>query len=164
MKQRAAFPSCHLLAAGDIHPLPLLMYVPLRPTDAVPPQPDAVHRPCRIGRHPRRAALDRPTQADRLARQWYRGALSGRLEVIKAKLSDVRKRLEKLYEAVETSDLTLARQLVASVMVLAPRIWAILAGFRGRERGSRIVDQGRGQYTLSTTGQPPLRASVHLGR
>ena len=44
-------------------------------------------------------------------------AFSGRLEVIEAKLSDVRKRLEKLYEAVETSDLTLAWPLVASVMV-----------------------------------------------
>ena len=35
------------------------------------------------------------------------GELSGRLEVIEAELSDVRKRLEKLYEAIETSELTL---------------------------------------------------------
>ena len=35
------------------------------------------------------------------------GELSGRLEVVEAELSDVRKRLEKLYEAIETSELTL---------------------------------------------------------
>ena len=35
------------------------------------------------------------------------GELSGRLEVIEAELSDVKKRLEKLYEAIETSELTL---------------------------------------------------------
>ena len=34
------------------------------------------------------------------------GELSGRLEVVEAELSDVRKRLEKLYEAIETSELT----------------------------------------------------------
>ena len=34
------------------------------------------------------------------------GEMSGRLEVIEAELSDVRKRLEKLYEAIETSELT----------------------------------------------------------
>ncbi len=43
--------------------------------------------------------------------------LSGRLEVIKAELSDVRKRLEKLYEAIETSELTLE--------VLSPRIMSL---------------------------------------
>ena len=37
------------------------------------------------------------------------GELSGRLEVVEAELGDVRKRLEKLYEAIETSDLTLER-------------------------------------------------------
>ena len=36
------------------------------------------------------------------------GELAGRLEVIEAELLDVRKRLEKLYEAIETSKLTLA--------------------------------------------------------
>ena len=35
------------------------------------------------------------------------GELSGRLEVIDAELGDVRKRLERLYEALETSELTL---------------------------------------------------------
>ena len=35
------------------------------------------------------------------------GELAGRLEVVEAELSDVRKRLEKLYEAIETSELTL---------------------------------------------------------
>ena len=34
------------------------------------------------------------------------GELAGRLEVIEAELSDVRKRLERLCEALETSDLT----------------------------------------------------------
>ena len=35
------------------------------------------------------------------------GELAGRLEVIEAELEDVRKRLERLYEALETSELTL---------------------------------------------------------
>ena len=35
------------------------------------------------------------------------GELSRRLEVIEAELSDVRKRLERLYEAIETIELTL---------------------------------------------------------
>ena len=38
---------------------------------------------------------------------------SGRLEVIDAELGDVRKRLEKLYEAIETSELTPKRGPVA---------------------------------------------------
>ena len=45
------------------------------------------------------------------------GELSGRLEVIEAELGDVRKRLEKLYEAIETSELTLE--------VLSPRIFSL---------------------------------------
>ena len=45
------------------------------------------------------------------------GEMSGRLEVIEAELSDVRKRLEKLYEAIETSELTLE--------VLSPRIMSL---------------------------------------
>ena len=45
------------------------------------------------------------------------GELSGRLEVIEAELSDVRKRLEKLYEAIETSELTQE--------VLSPRIMSL---------------------------------------
>ena len=45
------------------------------------------------------------------------GELSGRLEVIEAELGDVRKRLEKLYEAIETSELTLE--------VLSPRIMSL---------------------------------------
>ena len=45
------------------------------------------------------------------------GELAGRLEVIEAELSDVRKRLEKLYEAIETSELTLE--------VLSPRIMSL---------------------------------------
>ena len=32
--------------------------------------------------------------------------LAGRLEVVEVELADVRKRLEKLYEAIETSELT----------------------------------------------------------
>ena len=45
------------------------------------------------------------------------GELAGRLEVIDAELVDVRKRLEKLYEALETSDLT--------PEVLSPRIFSL---------------------------------------
>ena len=45
------------------------------------------------------------------------GELSGRLEVVEAELVDVRKRLEKLYEAIETSELTLE--------VLSPRIMSL---------------------------------------
>ena len=45
------------------------------------------------------------------------GEMSGRLEVVEAELSDVRKRLEKLYEAIETSELTLE--------VLSPRIMSL---------------------------------------
>ena len=45
------------------------------------------------------------------------GELSGRLEVVEAELGDVRKRLEKLYEAIETSELTLK--------VLSPRILSL---------------------------------------
>ena len=46
------------------------------------------------------------------------GELSGRLEVVEAELGKVRKRLEKLYEAIETSDLTLWRSL-------SPRIFSL---------------------------------------
>ena len=45
------------------------------------------------------------------------GELSGRLDVIEAELSDVRKRLGKLYEAIEISELTLE--------VLSPRIMSL---------------------------------------
>ena len=45
------------------------------------------------------------------------GELSGRLEVVEAELGDMRKRLEKLYEAIETSELTLE--------VLSPRIFSL---------------------------------------
>ena len=45
------------------------------------------------------------------------GELSGRLEVIEAELLDVRKRLEKLYEAIETSELTLE--------ILSPRVMSL---------------------------------------
>ena len=45
------------------------------------------------------------------------GELSGRLEVIEAELGDVRKRLERLYEALETSEFTLE--------VLSPRIFSL---------------------------------------
>ena len=45
------------------------------------------------------------------------GELAGRLEVVDAELGDVRKRLEKLYEALETSELTLE--------VLPPRIFSL---------------------------------------
>ena len=45
------------------------------------------------------------------------GELAGRLEVVEAELGDVRKRLERLYEALETSELTLE--------VLSPRIFSL---------------------------------------
>ena len=45
------------------------------------------------------------------------GELSGRLEVVEVELSDVRSRLGKLYEAIETSELTLE--------VLSPRIMSL---------------------------------------
>ena len=45
------------------------------------------------------------------------GELAGRLEVVEAELDDVRKRLGKLYEAIETSELTLE--------VLSPRIMSL---------------------------------------
>ena len=45
------------------------------------------------------------------------GELSGRLEVIEAELGDVKKRLERLYEAIEASELTLE--------VLSPRIFSL---------------------------------------
>ncbi len=45
------------------------------------------------------------------------GEMSGRLEVIEAELEDVRKRLDRLYEAIEASDLTLE--------VLSPRIFSL---------------------------------------
>ena len=45
------------------------------------------------------------------------GELSSRLEVVEAELGDVRNRLEKLYDAIETSELTLE--------VLSPRIFSL---------------------------------------
>ena len=45
------------------------------------------------------------------------GELAGRLEVVEAELGDVRRRLERLYEALETSDLTLE--------ALSPRILSL---------------------------------------
>ena len=45
------------------------------------------------------------------------GELAGQLEVVEAELGDVRKRLGKLYEAIETSELTLE--------VLSPRIMSL---------------------------------------
>jgi len=48
------------------------------------------------------------------------GELSGRLEVVEAELGDVRKRLNKLYEAIETSDLT-PEVLLYRIMSLSHR-------------------------------------------
>ena len=59
------------------------------------------------------------------------GELSGRLEVVEAELGDVRKRLGKLYEAIETSDLTLE--------VLSPRIMSL----RHREEQLGGCERGR---------------------
>ena len=52
-----------------------------------------------------------PEEIDAMA-----GELAGRLGVIEAELSDVRKRLEKLYEAIETSELTLEVRRPASCL------------------------------------------------
>ena len=49
------------------------------------------------------------------------GEMSGRLEVIEAELSDVRKRLEKLYEAIETSELTVEVLVAPHHVSEAPR-------------------------------------------
>ena len=58
------------------------------------------------------------------------GELAGRLEVIDAELGDVRKRLERLYEALETSELTLE--------VLSPRIFSL----RHREEQLEAAREG----------------------
>ena len=48
------------------------------------------------------------------------GELAGRLEVIDAELGDVRKRLERLYEALETSELTLGGPIAPHLLSEAP--------------------------------------------
>ena len=48
------------------------------------------------------------------------GELSGWLEVIEAELRDVRKRLERLYEALETSELTLEVLVAPNLLAEAP--------------------------------------------
>ena len=64
------------------------------------------------------------------------GELAGRLEVVDAELGDVRKRLERLYEALETSELTLGRSCVApNLLSEAPR-----GAVGGCERGRRNSD------------------------
>ena len=59
------------------------------------------------------------------------GELAGRLEVIDAELGDVQSRLERLYEALETSDLTLE--------ALSPRILSL----RHREDAAGQLEQRR---------------------
>ena len=49
------------------------------------------------------------------------GELAGRLEVIDAELADVRKRLERLYEALETSELTPGGPVAPHLLATAPR-------------------------------------------
>ena len=60
------------------------------------------------------------------------GELSGRLEVVEAELSDVRKHLEKLYEAIETSELTPGGPVVPRHVSEAPG-----RAVGGCERGRR---------------------------
>ena len=48
------------------------------------------------------------------------GEMSGRLEVVEAELGGVRKRLEKLYEAIETSELTLEVLCAPHLLAEAP--------------------------------------------
>ena len=48
------------------------------------------------------------------------GELSGRLDVIDAELGDVQSRLQRLYEALETSDLTLESWVAPHLLSTAP--------------------------------------------
>ena len=66
------------------------------------------------------------------------GELAGRLEVVEAELGDVRKRLEKLYEAIETSELTLGP--VARIMSLRHREEQLAAA---REDAETQLEQRR---------------------
>ena len=67
------------------------------------------------------------------------GELAGRMEVIEVELLDVRRRLERLYEALETSDLTLE--------VLSPRIFSLRHREEqleaAREDAAGQLEQGR---------------------
>jgi hypothetical protein len=67
------------------------------------------------------------------------GELSGRLEVVEAELADVRNRLGKLYEAIETSDLTL-EVLSPCIMSLRHREEQLEAA---REDAERLLEQRR---------------------
>ena len=62
------------------------------------------------------------------------GELSGTLEVIEAELGGVRKRLERLYEALETSELTLEGPIARHLLSEAPREAA--GGCERRRRAS----------------------------
>ena len=76
------------------------------------------------------------------------GELSGRLEVIEAELGDVRKRLEKLYEAIETSELTLE--------VLSPRIMSL-----GPPGKTEFIT--RPFRAISAASAPPMGLSSGVG-
>ena len=62
------------------------------------------------------------------------GELAGRLEVIDAELTDVRRRLERLYEALETSELTLEALVAPHPVSEAPR--GAVGGCERRRRNS----------------------------
>ncbi len=67
------------------------------------------------------------------------GELSGRLETVEAELKDVRQRLERLYEAIETSELTLE--------ILSPRIMSLRDREEqlevARDDAERLLEQRR---------------------
>ena len=68
------------------------------------------------------------------------GEMSGRLEVIDAELGDVRKRLEKLYEAIETSELTPKEVLSPRILSLRHREEQLEAA---RDDAERQLEQRR---------------------
>ena len=77
------------------------------------------------------------------------GELSGRLDVIDAELGDVQSRLQRLYEALETSELTLE--------VLSPRIFSL----RHREEQLEAArdDAERPAWSSAGWSFPPPRRS-----
>ena len=69
------------------------------------------------------------------------GELSGRLEVIDAELGDVQSRLQRLYEALETSELTLGGPIAPHLLSEAPR-GAAGGCARGRRRSVGAAQGG----------------------
>ena len=68
------------------------------------------------------------------------GELAGRVKIIEGELEDVRKRLERLYEALETSDLTLEKALSPRILSLRHREEQLEAA---KEDAARQLEQRR---------------------